>query len=1796
MTMSLRIHRVFAFIMLLVTGWLVQSPLRGQCVNDTLLVLEHVDTLVYEMDVQGLENPLLGVDGQGLCGVRIAFEHEYLGDIYMELISPSGERVRLIGPEITSGNTNLVQWDVLFVPCAFPAAPDPGFTARWDNDQGWGILNSYTGTYHPYQGCLEDFDTGPANGVWSLRVVDRSAIYGGEITSITLIFCDPGGLDCAPCGADAGTWTPGLMRDSFCVAEDSLLLDTVVTYAGMKPDSAEYTYRWLLFEDDSLRAHLDAPDLRGLPAGTYTICGLSYRRSELALLPQASDRVHIDSLRAWLDDTEPPFCADLSDSCYQLSLLPAPDTIFIEDYLCRGGVYDIDGMSFSAPGEYFFTRQGPGCDTIVRLLLEELSLSAVITGDDSLRCDRPGVLLDGSSSDTIAGTAFEWRLNGLPLAGEDAGRRVRVSEPGVLRLIVSAGGCRDTAELAIVADTLPPPGNVLVSTINCRDTLARVEVVNYPAGTAFEWWQGGQLRSDSTVWTGAGAGQVRLVKTGRNGCRDTVPFTVPVDTVPPDVTLFAGALGCDSSEVTITAAWNVIPAEYEWTGPGIIDSTNTEARVGLPGIYSFTAVGSNGCATTEEIEVVEDSSYPDYDILLDTLTCDRDTVFPIVSNRVPGTVFVWLSPGGDTLDSDPIFFTDTSRFVLRAITPAGCESDSTLAVPGDLGLPAVSLAADTLGCGPDSVRITTGLTAQPGLRIAWEGPGGFSSAQPEPMVRAEGWYRLRLEGDNGCTSLDSIEIARTDSVPFISLEKRDISCIDDMGSVFTTAPTGLLFAWEGPGGYSSVDADISMLAPGTYRLTVTDALGCSSIDSVRIRVDTLPPAFTLAADTISCFRPEAAVRFSSPDSMDAFFWRLPDGQTSSDSVYIAGAAGVYSFFARGVNGCVASDTVRVVGDTLRPQLDLVADTLRCGAAEARVYVEGLGPGDTVTWRLPDGSERVVDTLRVGVGGRVWVHVASLSGCVAEDSLVVAVDTLVPSMAVAADTLGCAGPARVVFTPGTAVVSWTATGPGGSAADVTEWMVDRAGLYRYAWRGANGCVGRDTFELVADTLPPAVEPFHENIDCRLSDTLALGLLGDNGDLAVQWTGPDGFTAAVEDTFVRRAGEYFLEVVAPNGCAWRDTVVVAYDTLPPLWSFAPIDTLSCANDSIDIAVLGQGSIRRFAFDAPDGRRVSDTVWRAGSAGWLYVLAEGENACLYIDSVELVADTLAPELVVTGGTVDCEVDTVVLSAAVMPAGGRYEWSGPGGFSSGGQSPAVTAAGMYRLRYVLPNGCAAVDSAEVVALTERPEVSVSGGPLPCDGSAATLTASADLGGTVFVWTGPGGFSASGDTVAAGAPGWYTLRATATNGCAAVDSILLQQPDSLPSVKAEASPISCDQPNTTLNATSPNTLTDHTWIGPGGLTLNGTSAITSTPGTYTLTAFDSLGCAAFDTITVVADTAQPQVLIDASGSLGCGNNAVTLTSIFTNPTQSTTWIWINPVNDTIAGTQTSIEVSAPGIYRLIAIDTSNGCSTSTSLELREDAGSTLQAAWTPVQPLCPGENGALALDSLSGQNGPVSVFVNGDSIGTANFIDMLPEGNYQITMRDSAGCEWTANYEIIAADSFTVALGPDITIQRGQSVNLNPDIDPANTQILIVEWSPEDPNCPDCLNRTVSPPGTTSYSITLTDENGCTATDVVTIRVRDGGVVFLPNAFTPNGDGVNDKWIISAAPSVENIRHLAIFDRWGNLVHSLSNLAVTDGLELWDGNFRGRPLNPAVFAYTIECELSNGNTLTLRGDITLLR
>jgi len=143
------------------------------------------------INVMGSTNNTLGQNGQGVCGVNINFDHEYLGDLSIVLTSPSGQSVTLVGPIGLFGSTDFTTWDVSFVPCGDAANPDPGFANQWNNNQPWGLFGNYTGAYYPSNGCLENFNSGPVNGTWTLTVTDGQAVDVGNFYNYEIIFCDP---------------------------------------------------------------------------------------------------------------------------------------------------------------------------------------------------------------------------------------------------------------------------------------------------------------------------------------------------------------------------------------------------------------------------------------------------------------------------------------------------------------------------------------------------------------------------------------------------------------------------------------------------------------------------------------------------------------------------------------------------------------------------------------------------------------------------------------------------------------------------------------------------------------------------------------------------------------------------------------------------------------------------------------------------------------------------------------------------------------------------------------------------------------------------------------------------------------------------------------------------------------------------------------------------------------------------------------------------------------------------------------------------------------------------------------------------------------------------------------------------------------------------------------------------------------------------------------------------------------------------------------------------------------------
>jgi gliding motility-associated-like protein len=249
--------------------------------------------------------------------------------------------------------------------------------------------------------------------------------------------------------------------------------------------------------------------------------------------------------------------------------------------------------------------------------------------------------------------------------------------------------------------------------------------------------------------------------------------------------------------------------------------------------------------------------------------------------------------------------------------------------------------------------------------------------------------------------------------------------------------------------------------------------------------------------------------------------------------------------------------------------------------------------------------------------------------------------------------------------------------------------------------------------------------------------------------------------------------------------------------------------------------------------------------------------------------------------------------------------------------------------------------------------------------------------------------------------------------------------------------------------------------------------------------------------------------------------------------------------------------------------------------------------------PLCFGTTtGSIILDSISGGSGGYSLGLDNGSYPVSNLpllIDNLDVGTYQIVVKDSNGCADNEVLTLSAPPELLVNLGDDRMIALGDSVNL---IAVTNSSFISnIEWTPgEYLTLTDSLLTTSNPLNSIIYTIKVTNNNGCTATDEITIMVDRENKVFIPNVFSPDSGDENSKFTIYAGLQVVNVKRMQIFDRWGEMLFEQRNFLPNNPNSGWNGIWRNKPVNPGVYVYLIEFERITGEVEILRGSITVIR
>ena len=187
-------------------------------------------------------------------------------------------------------------------------------------------------------------------------------------------------------------------------------------------------------------------------------------------------------------------------------------------------------------------------------------------------------------------------------------------------------------------------------------------------------------------------------------------------------------------------------------------------------------------------------------------------------------------------------------------------------------------------------------------------------------------------------------------------------------------------------------------------------------------------------------------------------------------------------------------------------------------------------------------------------------------------------------------------------------------------------------------------------------------------------------------------------------------------------------------------------------------------------------------------------------------------------------------------------------------------------------------------------------------------------------------------------------------------------------------------------------------------------------------------------------------------------------------------------------------------------------------------------------------------------------------------------------------GCVRTKAVIISTKANPIISAGADKTIVSGDVVTL--DGSSVNPNVQSILWSPAATITSGATSyvATAKPATTTTYTLTVKDNNNCTSTDDAVITVIPYCIKVM-DAFTPNGDGINDKWIVTSGGACTSQVMVNVYNRYGDLVYSNDNYQNN-----WDGTYKGKALPDATYYYVIRFKLITGNGLQLKGDVTILR
>lgn len=1351
---------------------------------------------------------------------------------------------------------------------------------------------------------------------------------------------------------------------------------------------------------------------------------------------------------------------------------------------------------------------------------------------------------DGEATITVTGgpssatPTFAWLRNGAPIPGGN-GATVTGLVADTFTVTVNVGGCLafDTIIITEPAEIVTTVTGTNVTCFGAADGTAEVTHIGGPSPattTTYTWLVDGATfaNNNTAAITNLVAGEY-TVTVDIDGCLgfDTIliieptPLTSTITGTDPDCN--GGTVG---STVTVTPTGGtpfsgLNAYNFDWTLDGTPIGGNDATVSGFgAGQYIVTITDSNSCTINDTVVL---NNPPAIVITKDSLNvkCFGDAngkAWVTISGGTPGTItpytIAWGGGGVVVAPGDTIDNLLAGTYTVTVTDGRGCTAIDSFIIsqPPALG---VTLATDSISCfgGSDGRAWATAVGGVGGFVYQWSPPGNPTNLTGDTIDGLSNLtYSITVTDDSLCTAVNSVTVPQPSEI-ILTHDSLNVLCFgDSTGKAWVTATggsPGYTYLWSDGTPTNAVGDTIGILAEGTYFVTVTDGNGCTAFDTVFITQPASALTLVMDSTNVSCFGLTDGKAWVTATGGTPIFgsydyaWNngTPIGQ--QDTI-INLDTGTYIVTVSDSNSCVAIDTVTI---TEPPLLTLTKDSINvlCFAdstGKAWVTVAGGTPGyNNVVWTGPGTpSGPLNDTLNNLAAGTYTASVTDTNGCVATATFIIEQPTpLVLNMF--AEDVNCfgdsTGKAWVVVTGGTPGTSPTYTyqwsgGTQAGAGDTIRILV--AGTYTVTVTDANGCIDTNSITILQPIAPLAITMDSSDIGCFGETTGKAWATVTGGTVTYTYTWPTGTTPSGPDgdTIIGlAAGVYPVTVTDALGCTIEDSISV---TEPPLLEATITGSnITCFGDSTGRAfVTPTGGTGPYSFNWSGGNAVSngDTIIGLG-AGQYIVTVTDASLCEAFDTIVI---TEPAELVIVMDSINVSCNGANDGIAwVIATGGTspytYAWS------NGASTDTITglAPGIYVVTVTDDFNCTKIGAVTIdepnLLLGNIQHVNVR-----CFGENSGRAWATAVGGTApysFTWSGGTPTNATQDTIVDLVAGTYFLTITDNNLCEYFDTVIVTEPSQLLTTMDSVDVLCFGDSTGRAWVTATGGLIgagyNYTWSG-GTPIGDGDTIRTLRAGSYFVTVTDDTGCVALDTIlinqpptpiTLVKDSVNILCFGDSTGRAWVTASGGTLAS---GSNYSYTWSRGTPLG--IGDTVGNLSV---GVIRVTVTD-DNGCEATTSFTITQP--NQLLSAMSQQNVLCFGESTGKAWVTVTGGAGGYVYDWNGAGTPTGNgdTTTNLVAGTYFVDITDANGCTISDSVTITEplAPLATTLDTAGVLCFGGNSGRAWVDVTGGTPNYTYV-WSAGVPfgAGDSTLNLTAGP-----VSVTVTDANGCTISDTITV------------------------------------------------------------------------------------------------------